>query len=134
MARIKLEVITPLGIALSEEVDHVSVPGASGRFGVYSSHRPGLSMLGGGLVSYQMGTDSGELYIRGGVAEVRPDGVTVLADDADQVEDLDYDYASRLLAEVNAEFAKGEFVDEGRALRLAGDRSYAEDALERLAH
>ena len=133
MPRIKLEVITPLGVALSEEVDHVSVPGASGRFGVYSSHRPGLSMLGGGQVTYEMGTDTGELYIRGGVAEIRADGVTVLADDADHVEELDYDYASRLRAEVNAEFAKGEFLDEGRALRLAGDRAYAEDVLKRLS-
>jgi F-type H+-transporting ATPase subunit epsilon len=133
MARFKLEVITPLGVALSEEVDHVSVPGAVGRFGVYSGHRPGLSMLGGGQVTYQMGSDSGDLYIRGGVAEIRPDGVTILSDDAHHTEDLDHDYATRLRAEVSAEFAKGEFLDEGRALRLAGDRAYAEDVLKRLA-
>jgi len=134
MAKIKLDVITPVGAALSEEVDEVSVPGVSGRFGVYEGHRPGLSMLGGGRVSYKMGTDEGEIFIRGGVAEVQPGGVLILADNAEHAEDLDREHADNLLESVTAELAKGEFLEEGRSLRLAGDRDYAEAVKTRLSH
>lgn len=134
MAKIKLDVITPLGAFLSEEVDEVTVPGVSGRFGVYEGHRPGLSMLGGGRVVYTSGGEERELFIRGGVAEVQADGVLILADNAENPDDLDRELADKLLEEVTAELDKGEFLDDGRSLRLAGDRDYAEAVKERLSH
>jgi len=134
MAKIKLEVITPQGAALSEEVDAVTVPGVSGQFGVNEGHRPGLAMLGGGRVTYTQGNDEGEIFIRGGVAEVQPEGVLILADNAETAEDLDREVADSLLEAVTEELGKGEFLDEGRSLRLAGDRDYAEAVKERLSH
>ena len=91
-------------------------------------------MLGGGRVVYTSGGEERELFIRGGVAEVQADGVLILADNAENPDDLDRELADKLLEEVTAELDKGEFLDDGRSLRLAGDRDYAEAVKERLSH
>lgn len=133
MAGIKLEVVTPTGKVLDAQVSSVTAPGAEGDFGVLPEHRPGLVMLGGGALSYE-GSDSGQVFIRGGVAEVRPDGLLVLADDATTPESIDRAAAEALLQAAIQGLEKAEFLDDARLQRFNADRAYAEAVLKVSGH
>ena len=53
--KIVLEVVTPMGLLLREEVDEVIAPGEDGYFGVRPGHTPFLSTLGLGEIQYRLG-------------------------------------------------------------------------------
>lgn len=131
MATIKLEVVTPTGKVLDVEADSVTAPGALGELGVLPEHRPGLVMLGGGTLQYTAnGGDGDPIYIRGGVAEIRPDGVLVLADEARTSDTIDKARAEKLLADAIEATAQSEFLDDERLQSIANDRAYAEAVLK----
>ena len=73
MAAFNLTVVTPTGAVVDSEIDEATLPGAYGEFGVLPSHQPALIMLGGGSLSYNGPAGSGQVLIRGGVAEIRPE-------------------------------------------------------------
>lgn len=78
------ELVSPEKLLISEEVEHVVVPGAEGEFGVLAHHAPLLSTLRPGVVKV-FKTDGGEpekLVVSGGFADVNPKGLTILADAA----------------------------------------------------
>lgn len=129
----KLEVVTPTGKALAAEVDEVTAPGAQGEFGVLPGHRPSLMMLGGGAITYT-GKDSGELYVSGGVAELRADAVLVLADEVTHPDAVDRGKAEALLQKTIDTIAAAEQIDDDQLLRLNGDRAYAEAMLKTAGH
>ena len=133
MAGIKLEVVTPTGKVLDAQVSAVTAPGSEGDFGVLPEHRPGLVMLGGGALTYE-GSESGQVFIRGGVAEVRPDGLLVLADDATTPDNIDRDAAEKILQAAVEGLDKAEFLDDGRLQRFNSDRAYAEAILKVSGH
>ena len=84
----RLEVVTPTGALVDLEIQSVTAPGTLGEFNVLAEHQPGLVMLSGGAVRYE-GGESGAVFIRGGIAEVRPDGLLILADEACTPETVD---------------------------------------------
>lgn len=122
---IKLEIVTPTGKLLETQTDEVTAPGFEGEFSILPSHRPALIRLGGGAITH----NSGKVFVRGGVAEVRSDGVLILADQATLPEAIDAKVAQTLIEEVNAAFAESEFLEDDRVTRLAADRAYAEAML-----
>ena len=87
---IKLEVVTPEKIVVSEEVKIVASPGSLGEFGVLIGHTPFLTTLKTGVIRYT-GADDIEktVFVSGGFCEALPDKVTVLAESAEQSEDID---------------------------------------------
>jgi F-type H+-transporting ATPase subunit epsilon len=89
MATFHFELVSPEKIAFSGEVDQVDVPGAEGDFGVFAGHAPLISLLRPGVVTVYAGGEQVKLVVLGGFAEVGPDGLTLLADVATAVEDLD---------------------------------------------
>ncbi len=90
MATFHFELASPEQLVFSGEVEHVVVPGAEGEFGVLAQHAPLIAMLKPGILKV-MGPDAQQFVVRGGFAEVNPAGLTVLADFAVAVEDLDRD-------------------------------------------
>jgi F-type H+-transporting ATPase subunit epsilon len=88
MATFHFELASPEQLVFSGEVDHVMVPGSEGDFGVLAQHAPLISMLRPGILKI-LGPQERSFVIRGGFAEVNPQGLTVLADFAVAVEDLD---------------------------------------------
>lgn len=85
------ELVSPEKLLISEEVQHVVVPGADGEFGVLAHHAPLMSTLKPGVVKVYR-TDGGEpekLFVRGGFADVNPKGLTILADEAIPLAELD---------------------------------------------
>jgi F-type H+-transporting ATPase subunit epsilon len=87
--KLTLEVVTPEGLLLREEVDEVIAPGDRGYFGVLPGHTPMLSMLGAGEITYRSGQEKRRLTCFWGFCEVLPDRVSILAEVGERAEDID---------------------------------------------
>jgi F-type H+-transporting ATPase subunit epsilon len=95
---ILLEVVTPEGLLLREQVDEVVAPGEEGYFGVLPGHTPFLSTLGLGEITYRRGADKHHLSCFWGFCEVLPDRVNILAEIGERAEDIDPGRAEAALA------------------------------------
>ncbi len=98
---IKLEVVTPRGAVLSEDVDIVTAPGYGGEFGVLANHAPFLSTLKIGVMSYKKAGNEEQLMISGGFCKVSDNQITFLVESAEHGRDIDVDRA--MLAKERAE-------------------------------
>lgn len=96
---IQLEIVTPERRLVSVEVDKVRAPGANGSFGVLPGHTPFLTVMEPGELVYTVGGRDHHYFVGGGFVEVHDDKVTVLAEAAERVEDIDVDRATRALEE-----------------------------------
>ena len=86
----KLEVITPTQTMINEEVEMVVVPGSEGHFGVLPLHAHTLSTLDRGILTvYENNDASNEIIIDGGIADVTPQGCSILVERAEIVKSLD---------------------------------------------
>jgi F-type H+-transporting ATPase subunit epsilon len=106
--KILLEIVTPEGLLLREEVDDVVAPGEEGYFGVRPGHAPFLTTLGQGEISYGQGGVRRFLTCFWGFCEVLPDRVNVLADIGERAEDIDVG---------RAEHAKTRATERMKAIR-----------------
>ncbi|HSD29290.1 MAG TPA: F0F1 ATP synthase subunit epsilon [Vicinamibacteria bacterium] len=84
-----LEIVTPEGLLLRDEVEEVIAPGEEGYFGVRPGHTPLLATLGMGEFSYRKDAAWHRLTCFSGWCEVLPDRVNVLADIGERAEDID---------------------------------------------
>jgi F-type H+-transporting ATPase subunit epsilon len=90
MPLLHFELVSPERLLLSEEVASVTIPGTEGDMGILPDHAPVLSTLRPGIVVVTR--ESGEadqIFVRGGFAEVNPQGLTVLAETATPIAELD---------------------------------------------
>jgi F-type H+-transporting ATPase subunit epsilon len=113
MATFHFELTSPERLVFSGEVEHVVVPGFEGEFGVLADHAPLISLLRPGILKV-LGPQEQQFVVRGGFAEVNPKGLTVLADFAASVADVDREMlASQIkdLEEDVADAAEGEARD-----------------------
>jgi F-type H+-transporting ATPase subunit epsilon len=86
----KFELVSPERLLLSGEVEQVLVPGSEGEMTVLAHHAPVLTTLRPGLLDIGMqGGEHKRYFIRGGFAEVGPSGLTVLAETAIDLVELD---------------------------------------------
>jgi F-type H+-transporting ATPase subunit epsilon len=102
---IQLEVVTLERSVVRATVAEIQVPGRDGFLGILPGHTPLLTELGIGALSYQEGSETFFVAVIGGLAEVLPDRVIVLADAAERGEEIDVpraqadaDRARKLLA------------------------------------
>jgi len=100
---LKLELVSPERLLLSEQVEMVIVPGAEGVFGVLPLHAPTLSTLRPGFVEvYEGGQVKERFFVTGGFAEVTPSTCTVLVDEAIPQSSLTATFAAERLARAKA--------------------------------
>ncbi len=88
-SKLTLEVVTPEGLLLRDEVDEVIAPGSEGYFGVRPGHTPLMAALGLGELSYRKELEWHRLTSFSGWCEVLPDRVNVLAEMGERAEDID---------------------------------------------
>ena len=88
--RIHVDVVSAEEMIFSGEADHVVLPGESGELGIWPRHTPLLTRIRPGAVRIKL-PEGGEefVYVSGGMLEVQPTMVTVLADTAIHAHDLD---------------------------------------------
>jgi F-type H+-transporting ATPase subunit epsilon len=91
--RLTLEVVTPEGLLLREDVDDVVAPGDLGYFGVLPGHTPFLTTLGAGEITYGIGGARHRLTCFWGFCEVLPDRVSILAEVGERAEQIDLERA-----------------------------------------
>jgi F-type H+-transporting ATPase subunit epsilon len=88
-ATLRLEIVTPEAVALSEDVDLVTLPGFEGQIGIYPGHVRLLTrMLPGELAITKDGHDT-LLAVGEGLVAVAPERVEILTDLAVRAEDVD---------------------------------------------
>ena len=85
---IKCEIVSQDRIVFQGDVDMVVLPGAAGEMGILPHHSPVLSVLNYGIITVKKSGKEEHFTVAGGVAEVQPDQVTVLADAAENVEEI----------------------------------------------
>lgn len=123
-----LEIVTPTGKVLTAEVNEVVAPGALGEFAVMANHRPGVILLGGGAVRFD-GKNAGVVFVRGGVAEISPERVLILADEAVTSENAASVNAAAILEKLANDHAGREFVNDELQQHIETERRYAEALL-----
>ncbi|UFZ01907.1 F0F1 ATP synthase subunit epsilon [Bradyrhizobium ontarionense] len=89
MATFHFDLVSPEKIAFSGEVDQVDVPGQEGDFGVLAGHAPFVATLRPGILTVTSGGSQQKIIVLGGLAEISEKGLTVLADVATSLKDVD---------------------------------------------
>jgi len=103
MASFQLELVSPEKLLLSRAVEMAVIPAAEGEMGVLAGHAPMIVALRGGVISVREGGQVTEqLFVAGGFAEVAPDRVTILADEATPLASLSKSDAEIRLREAEA--------------------------------
>src|SRR5210317_2224514 len=123
--KITLEVVTPKGAIVSDDVDIVTAPGFAGEFGVLANHAPFLSTIKVGTLRYKKDGSEVELMISGGFCEVSNNKITFLVESAEHGHEIDVDRALR--AKERAEKRLLQALEKQEKF----DRTRAEAALQR---
>lgn len=91
--QIRLEVVTPAGAKINEDVDIVNAPGFGGDFGVLANHAPFLSTIKIGTLTYEIGNKRESLMVNGGFCEVSNNKITFLVESAEKGREIDVERA-----------------------------------------
>jgi F-type H+-transporting ATPase subunit epsilon len=89
MATFHFDLVSPEKLAFSGEVDQVDIPGIEGDFGVLAGHAPVVAAIRPGILTVRSGSTQEKIIVLGGLAEVSGKGLTVLADVATSMQDVD---------------------------------------------
>jgi F-type H+-transporting ATPase subunit epsilon len=125
MAQINLEVVTPSGSVVSEQVDIVTAPGVGGEFGVLANHAPFLSTVKTGTLTFKKDKQTKYLMVTGGFTEVSNNKITFLVENAEFGNEIDVDRALRAKERAEKRLAQAQQATEKI------NRTRAEAALQR---
>src|ERR1700690_1838236 len=89
MATFHFDLVSPEKLAFSGDVDQVDIPGVEGDFGVLAGHAPVVAAIRPGILTVTTGGSHEKIIVLGGLAEVSDKGLTVLAEVATSIPDLD---------------------------------------------
>ena len=121
MATFHFDLVSPEKLAFSGEVDQVDIPGVEGDFGVLAGHAPVVAAIRPGILTITAAGRHEKIIVLGGLAEVSENRLTVLADVATSLAELD----RAQFAETISEMEEGLKEHEGSEL---------DQAIERLDH
>jgi F-type H+-transporting ATPase subunit epsilon len=116
MATFHFDLVSPEQIAFAGEVDQVDVPGLEGDFGVLAGHAPFVASLRPGILTVTTGGTRQKIIVLGGLAEVSEKGLTVLADVATSLKELDQTAFAEQIAGMEAKLAEKEGNELDRAI------------------
>jgi F-type H+-transporting ATPase subunit epsilon len=115
---IRCEIVSQDRTVFEGDVDIVVLPGAGGEMGILPKHAPVLTTLKYGVVKIRKGGKEELFTVAGGVAEVQPDIVTILADAAENIEEIDIERAETARKRAEEVLAKGVPVDTDAYLAM----------------
>lgn len=122
---IHCEIVSQDRIVYQGEPDIVVLPGAAGEMGILPNHAPVLTVLQFGVIRVRSKGEEQYFTVSGGVVEVQPDQVTVLADAAENVAEIDIQRAeqARRRAEQSLNEVVGKDTDTYLQIQAALKRS-----------
>ena len=121
MATFHFDLVSPEKLTFSGEVDQVDIPGTEGDFGVLAGHAPIVAAVRPGILTIITGGKKQKIIVLGGLAEMSESGLTVLANVATAIDELD-----------KAKFAAT--INEMQEKLSEKEGSELDHALERLDH
>jgi F-type H+-transporting ATPase subunit epsilon len=116
MATFHFDLVSPEKLAFSGEVDQVDVPGVEGDFGVLAGHAPVVAIIRPGILTVTAGGTQQKIIVLGGLAEVSEKGLTVLADVATSVQDLDKGEFAETISTMETKLTEKEGSELDRAI------------------
>jgi len=108
MATFRFDLVSPEKLAFSGDVDQVDIPGLEGDFGVLAGHAPVVAAVRPGIVTVTTGGTRQKIIVLGGLAEVSDKGLTLLADVATSLDELDRTEFADSIAEMQAKLSEKE--------------------------
>jgi F-type H+-transporting ATPase subunit epsilon len=102
------ELVSPEKLLFSGNVEQVDVPGLEGDFGVLEGHAPLVATLKPGILTVHVSDGAQRIVVLGGFAEVSDQGLTVVADLAESVEDFDKSLLAKHIGEIEQKIEKTE--------------------------
>ena len=126
---ITFDLVSPERLLLSTDADMVTIPGADGYMGVMPGHMPLVSTLRPGMIDVQAGGRNERFFIRGGFAEVSATKLTVLAEEAIPMSEMDIAVLDQRIRDAEEDLAAAktdqerhraaEMLDDLRLIRAA---------------
>jgi F-type H+-transporting ATPase subunit epsilon len=122
MAKITFDLVSPERLLLSQPVDMVTVPGAEGYMGVMAGHMALVSSLRAGMIETKNDGVETKYFIRGGFAEINATQITVLADEAIPMTEMDLAVLDQRIKDAQEdEIAAQNDADRLKAAHLVDD-------------
>ena len=115
---IRCEIVSQDRIVYQGDADIVVLPGTDGEMGILPHHAPLLTTLKYGIIKVRLQGQETIFTIAGGIAEVQPDILTVLADSAENVEEIDIQRAEAARKRAEESLAKGTPADSDAYLKM----------------
>ena len=120
--KIAFDLVSPERLLLSRPVDVVTVPGSEGYMGVMAGHASLVSTLRAGMIDMEDDGQDTRFFIRGGFAEINAEKITVLAEEAIPISELDIAVLDQRIADAQAdEIAAKTDAERTRAAQLVDD-------------
>jgi F-type H+-transporting ATPase subunit epsilon len=116
MATFHFDLVSPEKLAFSGDVDQVDIPGVEGDFGVLAGHAPVVAAIRPGILTVTTGSSHEKIIVLGGLAEVSEKGLTVLADVATSIEELDRAKFAETITEMEENLKEKEGSELDRAI------------------
>jgi F-type H+-transporting ATPase subunit epsilon len=117
MAGLHFELVSPARLLFSGDVASVTIPGTEGEMGIYPGHSPVLTTLRPGVVTVTRDGGAAErIFVKGGMAEVNPQGLTLLAEVAVPMAELTAELMAKQITSAEADLADAK---PGEAQRKA---------------
>jgi F-type H+-transporting ATPase subunit epsilon len=113
--KLHFSLVSPERQLMAEDVDQVDVPGSEGIFGVLPNHAPTMATLAPGVIRVKNGAEEKRIFVRGGFAEVTPAGLTILAEEAIPVAELDREKIAQRIRNAEEDVADPDASAETRA-------------------
>jgi F-type H+-transporting ATPase subunit epsilon len=117
MALLHLEFVSPENVLFSGDVDQVDLPGSEGDLGVLPGHAPMVTTLRPGVVTIFRDGRRESVVVVGGLAEMGPAGLTVLADRAGSRDEFDLELLAGEIRDAEEDLADSK--DDTERDRLA---------------
>ena len=108
MATFHFDLVSPEKFTFSGEVDQVDIPGLEGDFGVLAGHAPVVAAVRPGILTITTGGSRQKIIVLGGLAEMSEGGLTVLANVATTIEELDRAKFAATIDEMQQKLAEKE--------------------------
>jgi F-type H+-transporting ATPase subunit epsilon len=108
MATFHFELVSPERLVFAGEVSQVDVPGEEGDFGVLAGHAPYIATLKPGVLTIYGDGGPQRIVVQGGFAEVGPTGLTVLAEQAVPVAEIDAAMITQAIKDTEEDLADAD--------------------------
>jgi F-type H+-transporting ATPase subunit epsilon len=121
---LNFSLVSPERELFSGAVKQVDAPGVEGEFGVLPNHAPFMTVLKPGVVRIHEASGVTPVFVRGGFADVTPAGLTILAEEAVRLSDVDVAALDTEIARVRSDATDPG--DETRKKTAAARLAYLE--------